>query len=372
MSDTLYLPPSDANALLTAANRLIAGRSGALGMFFGDANHPELSDVAALQGALDAPAFGGIFPGLIHEGKVIDHGVLLVFFPDAGEPVLVKHLDQPECQWPATEMLSTCRSALIIPDGHSAHIGAFLASAYHIGGHGVTYLGGGAGSLAEPGMASVFAGDEACSRSAVIVPMGRRCGLGVRHGWQVLFGPLLASRTRGNIIDELNWMPAMDVYRQHVEPDAGVPLDADNFFDVAKGYPFGIYRADAEYVVRDPMRVDPDGALVCVAEVPQNTTLSLLRGEPDTLLEAARLSAQDALENVGGKADDVLIFDCISRAIFLDKQFQQELDAVTGLAAAAGVSAPPSGMLTLGEIASSRTGIPDFLNKTIVVGAFHD
>ena len=371
MSDTLYLPPSDASTLLTAANRLIAGRTGALGMFFGDTDHPELADVANLRDALDAPAFGGIFPGLIHEGKVVDHGVLLVFMPDAGEPVLVKHLDQAECQWPATDMLSSCRSALIIPDGHAAHIGAFLASTYHIAGHGVAYLGGGAGSLTDPEMPSVFAGAEACKRCAVIVPMGRRCGLGVRHGWQTLYGPLLASRTHGNVIEELNWMPAMDVYRQHVEPDAGVSLDADNFFDVAKAYPFGIYRADAEYVVRDPMRVDPDGSLVCVAEVPQNTTLSLLRGEPGTLIEAARQSAGDALEGVAGKADDVLIFDCISRAIFLDQQFQQELDAVTELARAAGVAAPPSGMLTLGEIASSETGIPDFLNKTIVVGAFH-
>jgi len=56
-----------------------------------------------------------------------------------------------------------------------------------------------------------------------------------------------------------------------------------------------------------------------------------------------------------------LVFDCISRALFLQDHFAQELAAV-----AQGQS-PLFGALTIGEIANSGRSYLEFFNKTTVV-----
>ena len=54
--------------------------------------------------------------------------------------------------------------------------------------------------------------------------------------------------------------------------------------------------------------------------------------------------------------------DCISRVLFLEGDFEQELQAVSR----SGI--PLIGALTLGEIANSRNDYLEFYNKTSVVG----
>ncbi len=381
MMTALYVSHFDTNDIFDRANRLILGQTGALGLFVAETETPSLGPALRALAALTVPVFGGVFPGLIHDGIVSRNGALLVFLRGAGTPVMVGGLEREESDWlrfdgSAGGILADCATALILVDGRAPRIARFLEDLYRTTGRRLCYLGGGAGSQAEADLPCVFVGEQVRARSAVVVPLPSRWNLGVRHGWHVLHEPLLASRTRGNVIEELNWLPAFDVYREALRKDAGVALEADNFASVCQAYPFGLYRKDTETVVREALRVAEDGALVCVADVPQNATLSILCSNTESMVAAARSAAAESTATAFRSRDGTpavpFVLDCVSRESYLGADFEQELSAISEEAAAAGARHLPVGLLTLGEIASDRTGALEYYNKTIVVGSCHD
>ena len=56
-----------------------------------------------------------------------------------------------------------------------------------------------------------------------------------------LGGPFIATKTNANIVEEINWKPAFEVYRELVEADSGASFDSQDFFDIAKDTPLGWY-----------------------------------------------------------------------------------------------------------------------------------
>jgi hypothetical protein len=382
MIDVIHVSRPETTAVQEAAGRLIAGRQGALGVFLHATEAEHLGGLVPGLAAIGVPVFGGIFPGLIFDGLSQDDGILLAFFEGAGAPVMIPDLGQSHGAWtlganaPAG-ILADHPSALVLIDGHSPHIGNFLEGLYRSVGRRVCYVGGGAGTYERDDVACLFVGADVRARSAVIVPLANRWSLGARHGWRVLHEPLLASRTRGNLIEELNWQPAYSVYRDLVEAETGRPFDVQHFAEVARWFPFGLYRKDAESVVRNPLGVTAEGALICQAEVPEHATLSLLYGTPSALLAAAREATVQALagvptESAGGPMPGAFVIDCIFRKKFLRSTFAVELETITETATAAGAVRKPAGLLTTGEIASNQLGALDFYNWTTVVGICHE
>lgn len=196
--------------------------------------------------------------------------------------------------------------------------------------------------------------------------------MGVRHGWKKLVGPIVATRTSQNTIFELNWTNAFEVYKEAIEEDSEQEIRSDNFFSIAKGYPFGIYKENQEDIVRDPISVDENGSLICVGEVPENTVLYILKGERNDLIASAQQATQDTLQAPSIKINHLLVFDCISRTLFLEDRFPEELQAIDNQLKLRDLKATPYGVLSLGEISSYGEGLLEFFNKTIVVGTLSE
>jgi hypothetical protein len=219
----------------------------------------------------------------------------------------------------------------------------------------------------------VFTRDGVFQGAAIIALSTLPARLGVRHGWSELRGPFLATRTNGNVIIQLNWRNAFEVYRATVEADAGAPITRETFLRIASGYPFGLRKEGQEVLVRDPVGVTEAGHLVCVGDVPENATLSILKGDPAQLVAAAGRAAREAAAaSVAGAAQPVrhcLVSDCVSRGMFLGDRLADELGAIADGLGAAG---RPVGMLTLGEISSQGEGYLEFFNKTSVVAVVHE
>ncbi len=210
-------------------------------------------------------------------------------------------------------------------------------------GNSVSYFGGGAGSLSLKSQPCLFTCEGFVQDAAIVTFIKLQCNLGVAHGWKKLTGPIVANKTHKNVVMELNWRNAFEVYQEIIEADSGVKLPRDNFYSVAMGYPFGIYKEEAEDIVRDPIMTNEKGELICVGEVPENSLLNILKGETDSLIQAAGQAAKD---------------------------FGRELAAVKeNLAGNQGI---PAGMLTLGEISSYGEAYLEFFNKTIVVGGCYE
>jgi hypothetical protein len=143
----------------------------------------------------------------------------------------------------------------------------------------------------------------------------------------------------------------------------------DNFFEIAKGYPFGIVKDNAESVVRDPLMVNDNNELVCVGELETNTLVDILNGDKDSLIHAAKEATQNSI-NQTESPQKAIIIDCISRILFLDKDFHIELSAITSTLKEKYPNISIGGALTIGEISSYGEGFLEFYNKTVVVGLF--
>jgi hypothetical protein len=246
-------------------------------------------------------------------------------------------------------------------------ISRFTEGVYHQLGGAVSYWGGGAGTRSRLRRPCVFTREGAYQDAAVIALATPPARLGVSHGWQELRGPFVATRSRGNVVAELNWENAFAVYSGVVERDAPVKITPENLYEIARTYPFGIRKHDEEVLVRCVNAVGEGGSLICIGDVPENTVLAILKAHPDRLIEAAGRAARNALPPAPSTVTHCLVADGVSRATLLGPRFPEEMAAVADGLGSVAASSPPLGMLSLGQIASSGAGYLEYLNKTCVI-----
>ncbi|MGB0132381.1 FIST signal transduction protein [Dokdonella sp.] len=327
--------------------------------------------------SLSVPVFGGIFPNIIHGAQRHTSGTLVIGFSEAVEVAVVEGLSdepglEPQLQV-LTSFLEGATSLITLVDGLSSNIESFVDSLYEILGARAPVVGGGAGCLDFVQRPSLFCPQGMIEDAALLVSLQSRIDSGIAHGWQKLEGPFLVTRSRANVLEELNFRPAFDVYRQAVEAHSGMRFSEADFFSISKTYPLGIESVDGDFLVRDPIRC-VDKHLVCVGEVPQNATVYLLKGDAPLLIASAGEAADRALRHRRARMNGedpssyrALAFDCISRVLFLDDRFSAELQAINS--ALPGV-ASVVGALTLGEIANSKCGAIELMNKSTVVSVY--
>ncbi|MEM9718324.1 MAG: FIST C-terminal domain-containing protein [Bacteroidota bacterium] len=314
---------------------------------------------------------GGIFPALLHKGKRVDKGAIIQRFPLLGDPFVVQTQMNSSSPLKSYHNVTGKKTALVWADGLSGYTPQNLKWLYAQLGGPITYLGGGAGFMSFQQAPCVFTQDGIYQDAIVGMVLKKTARVGVSHGWKKIMGPLVATKTRKNIIYELNWEPALEVYKRSIELAGGGVFDGGNFFDLAKQYPFGIYRSQTEQLVRDPLGIGEEGAIICAGEVPENAVLNILKGEDEELIQAARQAAAGC-QTSEQPLDKVLIVDCISRALFLDEKFERELWEVEDCFSKENMEVALEGVLSIGEISSLSGQNLDFYNKTIVVGAFYD
>ena len=285
---------------------------------------------------------------------------------------LIPNLSDPDAAYDlsleAIDLPSDIRTMLVLVDGLSTRISDLINEMFTIYGLDFNYIGGGAGSLSFQQKPCLFTNEGLIQDSAVLAMLTSDSGVGVGHGWTDVAGPFHVTQSRRNVIQTLDWKPAFEVYKEVVESHGGGHFTDDNFFDLAKSYPFGIIKLGSEKIVRDPMQKGPDGSLVCVGEVPERSFVHILTGDVESLVGAAGTALKlgtDSLHN-DSETRTLILMDCISRVMFLGEQFSRELEAVCP------DQSQLIGALTLGEIANSGQDYLEFYNKTSVVGVLVD
>lgn len=330
-------------------------------------------DVAQLMTALNETTcqyIGGIFPKLIFDDKLLNLGVIVTQLKGLQKIHTVRGLaDVSYALEKHPEVLGSDYCVFALVDGLASGISGFLSELYRSYGSEIRYFGGGAGSLSLQQAPCIFSREGFLEDAAVYCLLNQTTHLGVKHGWEKLGGPFIATKTNANIVEEINWKPAFEVYRELVEADSGASFDSQAFFDIAKGYPFGMVREGSECIVRDPIAVNEQGHLICVGEVAENTFLNVLKGKIDPLIIAAGQAAAEAADQAG-KPTAAIIIDCISRVLFLGDDFEREAKAVSIALRNKEIDPTIRGALSLGEISSFGEGFLEFFNKTTVVGLF--
>ena len=307
---------------------------------------------------------GGIFPMVISEDQNYESGIVLKYIATAEPPYLIKANGPSDLSAQLPEMDSDTQSCIILFDGLMTDIPRMLHDVYEKYWDKLAFVGGGAGSLTLQQTPCIFNNEGIFQDVALLIPSSLRANSGVKHGWTKIAGPYIANKTAGNQILELNWRPAFEVYKEVVEETGDLNFSSTDFFDISKGFPFGIQKEGQEVIVRDPIAVEGN-VLTCVGPVSQNVSLYILKGEKDHLINSAKEAAETAMQSKNYK--ESLLIDCISRVLYLGSDFQEELAAIQKPMKS---NIPLEGALTLGEVSSSIEGLLELYNKTTVVTTF--
>lgn len=316
---------------------------------------------------------GGVFPQIIYQGQNYTQGCVLVTFPETLHWSLIHELSQTSANYdsPLAALddqwgnLNGPATYAVFVDGLSTCIATFIESLFMNMGLEQNYLGGGAGSLSFIQKPCLITPDGLLQDAALIVRLPVQSGIGVSHGWQPISEPLKVTESDKNHVISLDWKPAFEVYRSIVEAHSSQSFKEDNFFDIAKSYPFGISKLDAELIVRDPLMLKGETGMICVGEVPEGSFVRILNGSAETLISAATDAGQRARTSFDAVSDVPpalgCFIDCISRVLFMQERILDEIQEVSG-------DYPLFGALTLGEIANSGQDYLEFYNKTAVLG----
>lgn len=346
-------------------------------LLFGEKSDIDFSSLIEQLNKLEISFCGGIFPGIIHGTENYTSGYLLKKLPLVHTPWIVHGLNAEDFKIPNltgnAQRNATKPTILTFVDGLTSNIASYLNKLFHHFGDTYNFLGGGAGSLTLVQQPCIFSNEGIFKDAALICLVDMEVSLGVQHGWKQMLGPFVATKTEKNIIYELNWMNAFEVYKDALKAEANVQIGKDNFFDIAKGYPFGIFKENGEDIVRDPIAVGEEGELICVGEIPANTVLYILKGDNESLIDSAEVAIKQSINQAKTQIAHTFIVDCISRTLFLEQEFSKELGAINNY------SDPnqekkiiPQGVLSLGEISSNGEGFLEFYNKTLVIGALYN
>ncbi len=326
--------------------------------------------------SIPIPLFGGIFPAIIYEGEKLDRGTIIVGLSKTPTVYNLPHLSDSTLDFdesiekliPSTE---NAKTMFVFVDGYSQRVNALIDNLYNIFGMEISYIGGGAGSINPEALdmrnsPCLFSNEGLLKDAALLTLVDIDVGIGVEHGWHKISGPYKVTESNDSVINSLDQRPAFTVYKEFIKQYSGETITPENFFEIAKYYPFGISRLDSEVIVRDPFTVE-DENIVVATPIPQESFIDILTGDPDSLVSAAKKSFTTALDTYhGGEEKMIFVVDCISRGLFLGDDFNRELDAINT------ENMPLIGVLSLGEIANSGKDYMELYNKTCVVGILSD
>lgn len=145
------------------------------------------------------------------------------------------------------------KSMFVFVDRLSKNINDIILTLFENFSLSINYIGGGAGSLSFKQKPCLFTNGGLLEDAAILATSVRESTIGVKHGWNPVSDAFKVTESVANRIIELDYKPALDVYKEVVEELSKEKITSENFFDIAKAYPLGINKLSGEMVVRDPI-----------------------------------------------------------------------------------------------------------------------
>lgn len=316
--------------------------------------------------------FGGIFPAVIHGLECMEVGGIAVGLSAVAKPHVITGMSAENADYEAllddaVAENDALRTMLVLVDGLSTRISAFLQALYTVFGLEINYVGGGCGSRHLEKKPCLLTPGGMMRDAALLVELEAESGVGVSHGWRPMGAPFKATEVESNTIVSLDWQPAVDVCRKAVEAAVGERLTEADFFRRATHYPLGIAKMDAEMIVRDLFHQKNGTGIRLVGDVPAGAYMYVLTAEDEDLIDAAARAGEMARQSLFGSDRPrlCLLMDCISREVLLKDKFRLELEAIGG-------GRDLVGACSMGEIANTGKEFLEFYNKTAVVALLED
>ncbi|QWL69486.1 FIST C-terminal domain-containing protein [Aeromonas hydrophila] len=336
-----------------------------------DAEH-----VAGLQqqcSHLEIQLSGALFPRLLSRHGFHKRGAWLLPRPASHVPLLipldpVASADEQArllcdalaprlAQWPPAEGIPTL---FLTFDAMIPNIASLLEGIYLHLADRVNYAGVNAGSSQFHPMPCLFDNHRLLEQAVCCTLLHHRSYPLLEHGYQLTAQPMLATSSEGNKISFIDWQPAFSRYQSLVQQQFQQRLTPEQFYQYGVHLPLGLLRANGDVIVRIPVAVTDEGALLCVGEVPDHSILTLLKAPHSPTAHAIELAEKLSRH---GAPERLEIYYCAGRQQHFGEQSTLELETLFTYSGAHQLV----GALSLGEIGSLRPGdYPLFHNGAIL------
>lgn len=193
-------------------------------------------------------------------------------------------------------------------------------------------------------------------------------GLGAKHGWKPLGKPRYVTKAVGNVVLEIDGLPAARIYEEYFSSD--LAKLRNELKRISIFYPIGIYLpGEEEYLLRNILSIEKTGALVFQGNIPQESLIRLMIGTKESCLLATRQAIDEVRKSsLGRQIKLALIFDSVSRLILLGRQANKEIEIIKEQL---GKETALLGIYTYGEQAPLKAvnyqGKAHFHNQTIAI-----
>jgi hypothetical protein len=192
-------------------------------------------------------------------------------------------------------------------------------------------------------------------------------GHGSLGGWDEFGYERRITSSDKNVLFEVDNEKALDLYKRYLgEFAAELPGSALMF-------PLSMKAPDADkYLIRTILAVDDnEKSMLFAGNMPEGSTVRLMRGDIQKLVRASAKAAADSVESLKNhKPQLILLLSCVGRKIIMDKKVEEEVLAAEEVL---DENCAVSGFYTYGGLSPFGVGTPcELHNQTMTITAFSE
>jgi hypothetical protein len=190
-------------------------------------------------------------------------------------------------------------------------------------------------------------------------------GFGSRGGWDSFGLDRRVTRSKDNILYEIDGEPALDLYKSFL---------GDKAKDLpASGLLFPLSMRDSEDrapVVRTILGINEDEkSLTFAGDIPEGSFVRLMKANNDRLINGAEEAAQEAAKGLENNAELAILVSCVGRKLVLKQMVEEEVESVSEVLAGPVMT----GFYSYGELAPfNRDSLCELHNQTMTITTFRE
>ena len=171
-----------------------------------------------------------------------------------------------------------------------------------------------------------------------------KVGYGSMGGWDSFGVDREVTRSKGNILYELDGQPALNLYKRYLGAHAA------NLPSSAMLFPLSLRLKNSETaLVRTVLSVnEADGSMVFAGDIPQGEYVRLMKANADRLIDGANDAAEmSKISLQHADADLAVLISCVGRKLVLKQRVEEELEIIREVI---GSNPAVTGFYSYGEI----------------------
>ena len=195
-----------------------------------------------------------------------------------------------------------------------------------------------------------------------------KIGYGSIGGWTSFGVDREITRSKGNILFELDGQPALQLYKRYLG-DYASSLPASGLL-----FPLSLKLRDKDTsLVRTVLAVNEEaGSMTFAGDVPQGEYVRLMQSNSEKLIEGAACAAELSLSHLGQEQPDLaILISCLGRKLVLKQRADEEPDIIQETF---GLGTTLAGFHSYGEICPIGEGFLscELHNQTMTITAFKE